>query len=173
MLLTNLVAALFLTMSGVSAPTFQDIETAYMEGRLRFPPQQQEEIECYAKVIWYEARGESAKGKKVVANVVQNRTVFGRPFRQSVCEVVYQKSQFSWTNKQKLKNSKFDNIIKKYAEKEEKQVRDTIRIAIKATMWPLEVTSATHFCGANYNCGFKNTKYLGQVGGHNLYKYLR
>lgn len=171
-MLTNLFAALVLVMSGVSAPTFYDIETAYIEGKLKFPPAQQAEIECYAKVIWFEANGESTTGKKVVANVVQNRKSFGKPFRDSVCGVVYQKNQFSWTLKPKLKAAKFKNVIKNKMKNEEKQVRDTIRIAIKASFFDFNLTEATNFCDKKHNCGFKNVKHVGRVGGHDLFKYL-
>jgi N-acetylmuramoyl-L-alanine amidase len=54
---------------------------------------------CLAKNVYYEAGGESAKGKAAVAHVTLNRA--NSPlFPNSVCNVVYQKSrsvcQFSW-----------------------------------------------------------------------------
>jgi spore germination cell wall hydrolase CwlJ-like protein len=54
---------------------------------------------CLAKNVYYEAGGESAKGKAAVAHVTLNRA--NSPlFPDSVCNVVYQRSrsvcQFSW-----------------------------------------------------------------------------
>ena len=54
---------------------------------------------CLAKNVYYEAGGESAKGKAAVAHVTLNRANSSL-FPDSVCNVVYQKSrsvcQFSW-----------------------------------------------------------------------------
>lgn len=57
----------------------------------------QHSIECMAKNIYFEARGESYIGKIAVAHVTLNRvTAAGYP--DSVCGVVYQRNQFSWTS---------------------------------------------------------------------------
>ena len=51
---------------------------------------------CMAKVIYYEARGEPLAGKLAVAKVTLNRVSSGK-FPSTVCGVVYQKGQYSWT----------------------------------------------------------------------------
>lgn len=52
------------------------------------------EKHCLATAIYFEARGESAKGQKAVAEVIMARTrVPGRP--KSICGVVYEGSQRS------------------------------------------------------------------------------
>lgn len=56
------------------------------------------EHRCLAETIYYEARGESTAGKKAVANVVLNRVNHHR-WPDTICKVVYQKGQFSWSNK--------------------------------------------------------------------------
>jgi Cell Wall Hydrolase len=60
------------------------------------------ERDCLATAVYFEARGESAKGQKAVAEVILSRTrVPGRP--KSICGVVYEGShrrtgcQFSFT----------------------------------------------------------------------------
>lgn len=53
-----------------------------------------EEIDLLAKIIWLEARGESAEGQQAVAEVVLNR-VASSQFPDTLKEVVYQKGQFS------------------------------------------------------------------------------
>lgn len=53
-----------------------------------------EELECLAKVISSEARGEPRSGQLAVAQVVINR-VESPLFPNTICGVVYQRSQFS------------------------------------------------------------------------------
>ena len=54
-------------------------------------------IECLARNVYYEARGETAAGQYAVAEVTMNRKA--SPFYpKTVCEVVYQREAFSWTD---------------------------------------------------------------------------
>ena len=57
------------------------------------------EVECLAKNIYHEARGETLTGMKAVADATMNRLHAGK-FGKSVCAVVYAKGQFSWTKKE-------------------------------------------------------------------------
>jgi spore germination cell wall hydrolase CwlJ-like protein len=54
------------------------------------------DIECLAKNIYHESRGESLHGKIAVAQVTINR-VNSKLFHNTVCGVVYAHRQFSWT----------------------------------------------------------------------------
>lgn len=54
------------------------------------------EKECLAEAIHQEARGETTKGKLAVAQVVLNRVKDLR-FPKTICGVVFQPGQFSWT----------------------------------------------------------------------------
>ena len=54
------------------------------------------ETKCLALNIYYEARGESYLGKLAVAKVTINRTKDPK-FPDTICDVVYQPGQFSWT----------------------------------------------------------------------------
>lgn len=57
------------------------------------------EVQCLAKNIYFEARGESYLGQKAVAFVTMNRVMSGT-FPDNVCDVVYQRAggscQFHW-----------------------------------------------------------------------------
>ena len=53
-------------------------------------------IECLARNVYYEARGEPMAGQYAVAEVTMNRKASPR-YPKTVCEVVYQKEAFSWT----------------------------------------------------------------------------
>lgn len=54
------------------------------------------DLNCLAEAIYHEARGESTRGQAAVAEVILNR-VDSRQFPASVCGVVNQPSQFSYT----------------------------------------------------------------------------
>lgn len=53
-------------------------------------------LECLARNVYYEARGEPRAGQYAVAEVTMNRKASPR-YPKTVCEVVYQKDAFSWT----------------------------------------------------------------------------
>ena len=55
------------------------------------------ELRCLALNVYFEARGEPTTGQLAVAMVTMNR-VRSKRFPSSVCGVVWQKRQFSWTH---------------------------------------------------------------------------
>ena len=55
------------------------------------------EYRCLLRAVWHESRGEEFKGKLWTAKTILNRTRSER-FPQSICKVVYQKYQFSFTH---------------------------------------------------------------------------
>lgn len=59
------------------------------------------DLDCLTRNIYYEAGVESKTGKFAVANVTVNRLKTGR-WGNTICKVVYAKSQFSWTLARKL-----------------------------------------------------------------------
>lgn len=70
------------------------------------------EVQCLAKNIYHEARGEGIEGMVGVASVTLNR-VESFHFPDSICEVVYQPFQFSWVNEQMKLN--LENHIERKA----------------------------------------------------------
>lgn len=56
----------------------------------------QQDLSCLAEAIYFEARGESRQGQLAVAEVILNR-VDNRRFPSSVCGVINQPQQFSYT----------------------------------------------------------------------------
>jgi N-acetylmuramoyl-L-alanine amidase len=54
------------------------------------------DIDCLARNIYHEARGEPLEGQLAVAQVTLNRVQSG-VFHNTVCGVVYAHRQFSWT----------------------------------------------------------------------------
>jgi len=56
-----------------------------------------DEIYCAAQNIYFESRGEPDIGQVAVAQVVLNR-VKSNKWPMSICDVVWQEKQFSWTH---------------------------------------------------------------------------
>ena len=73
------------------------------------------QIGCLALNIYHEARGESIQGQQAVAAVTLNR-VNSKKFPSSICSVVWQPKQFSWTHTQKnffpYENKAWDSAVK-------------------------------------------------------------
>jgi spore germination cell wall hydrolase CwlJ-like protein len=82
-----LLAALLLLVS---------ISTA--DARVQTPSYTERDVRCLATNIYHEARGEGYLGGLAVAVVTLNRTRHV-DYPRTVCEVVYQPQQFSWTNR--------------------------------------------------------------------------
>ncbi len=56
-----------------------------------------QQLGCLAMNIYHEGRGESPQGRAAIASVTMNR-VRSKHYPNSICEVVWQPRQFSWTN---------------------------------------------------------------------------
>lgn len=72
------------------------------------------DFDCLVKNIYYEAGIEDYNGKLAVAQVTMNR-LRSKKYGNSVCSVVYAKSQFSWTlnrNNPKPKGQLYTDSIK-------------------------------------------------------------
>ncbi len=64
-----------------------------------------QEFECLAKNIFHEAGVEGWEGKIGVGQVTINRLRHKR-WNNTICKVVYERKQFSWTNSLKLRTQK-------------------------------------------------------------------
>ncbi len=56
-----------------------------------------QELGCMALNLYHEGRGEGMKGQLAIAAVIMNR-VKSRDYPDTICEVVWQRKQFSWTH---------------------------------------------------------------------------
>ena len=66
------------------------------------------ELECLTRNVYYESGNQSYKGKLAVALVTLNR-VNHPNYPDTICKVVYQPMQFSWTKDSKLLATKVNN----------------------------------------------------------------
>lgn len=84
---TGIVALALLTSIGLGTALVPHSKTQ---------PAKAQDIECLAKNIYHEARGEGLHGQIAVAQVTVNRVASGK-FQSSICQTVYARKQFSWT----------------------------------------------------------------------------
>jgi len=120
------------------------------------------EIECLAKNVYFEARNQSTFGQLAVAMVTMNR-VEDRRFPNSVCEVVYQNRQFSWTH-----------LVNDHTPKERQSYKEIYRLAQVVYNGEIEdITSGSSFYHATYikqPRWAKRMKKIGIIDQHIFYK---
>lgn len=129
-----------------------------------------EEVNCLAQNIYFEAGKESFEGKLAVAQITINRVNSGK-FPNSVCGVVKQKDkihgtlicQFSW-----FCNQAYAMVRNQY------QWEESLIVARKALTEPVAhdtiyKTNALYYHANYVNPGWKLTK-VTQIGNHIFYK---
>ena len=110
---------------------------------------------CHVENIYYEARGEGWAGWALVKATVENR-VDHPIWPSTVCEVVYQPKQFSWTlSSKEVPDTYYWNRIARF-------VKEGSHSNFKG---------ATHYHTTDINPWWaKSYEYLGTVGNHKYYK---
>lgn len=83
-----------LLILALSAPVTGMASTSGFKGGVA--ADESKEVKCLAMNVYHEARGEPHEGQLAVAYVTMNRVASPR-YPKSVCEVVWQGGQFSWT----------------------------------------------------------------------------
>ena len=87
-LLSNLLSALIIVALSVMMLSYAERQTS--------TELSEDDLFCLVQNVYHEARGEDELGQVTVAHVTLNR-VQSPAYPDSVCEVVWQKGQFSWT----------------------------------------------------------------------------
>lgn len=120
------------------------------------------EISCLAKNLYFEARGEGLRGMLAVGYVTLNR-VKDKRFPSSICNVVYQPSQFSWTN---YKHA----VTDKKAFEDAYKVATSILYETDATLF--DFTHGSIYFHSTYVKPFWSYKFVKvtQVGNHIFYR---
>lgn len=80
---------------------FLQVSNLKEENQASIRDAQERDLACLALNVYHEARGEPLAGQYAVAEVTLNRRA-SRLFPRTVCEVVYQKGAFSWTDLEPL-----------------------------------------------------------------------
>lgn len=117
----------------------------------------EKEVLCLAKNIYHEARGESYKGQLAVAVVTLNR-VNSKKYSNNICDVVYERKQFSWTLLKKR------NITDRKAW----DIANSVAIDAISKYNELKHFKATHYHHVSINPKWKLTK-VAKIGNHIFY----
>lgn len=116
------------------------------------------EKECLAKNIYFEARGEPFRGKVAVAQVTLNR-VKSATYANTICGVVYQPYQFSWTRT-------YNKIVDREAWAHAKEIAEMVLRG--DTLLPN--FNATHFHATKVKPAWsRNKRPVAKIGKHVFY----
>lgn len=119
----------------------------------------EKQLNCLAQNIYHEARGEPLSGQLAVAFVTLNRTEDDR-FPDSICGVVYQRGQFSWTkHKPRIREEEAWNTAKLMAERASflhEEGIDTTK-------------GAVYFDGGKHKQAFHKRRTI-RIGNHSFYQ---
>lgn len=133
-----------------------------------FKKASQNDSDCLAQAVYYEARGEGVDGMRAVAQVILNR-VRHPAFPKSICGVVYQGSnrriscQFSFTC-----NGMMGRPVEAY---NWRRSREVAAAALEGYVMK-SVGTATHFHATYVAPGWSNTMVrVGTVGSHVFYQF--
>jgi len=127
------------------------------------------ELLCLADNIYFESRNESIKGQVAVALVTINR-VKSTKYPNTICEVVWEYKQFSWT---------IDKLINRPIKKQSKEayrLAELIAVTFIAntysTKYIHDFTKGSNHYHANYIRPYwaKNLKYVMAIDKHMFYK---
>lgn len=126
------------------------------------------QIECLARNIYFEARGESLAGRKAVGQVTINRAKDGR-FPNTLCEVVKQKHQFSWYW------DRIPDVIKQPSVYEQ---CEQLAIALydgyyRSSIMPDVTSGATHFHARRIKVRWRNMTLVTRIDNHVFLRMMR
>lgn len=126
------------------------------------------EQECLANAIYFEARGESARGQAAVAQVVLNR-VRNPTYPKSICGVVYQNDH--WKNACQFSFA-CDGIPDRIASQQHYRQAKDIALAVTAgKIFLPEVGSSTHYYAQYVSPGWARAmKKMTKIGLHIFYR---
>ena len=78
------------------AASLSSVAALLHAGGTNVPKHDSKQVECLTRVIYHESRGQGEKGMIAVAFTTLNRVKDSR-FPKTICGVVFEKHQYSWT----------------------------------------------------------------------------
>lgn len=119
-----------------------------------------EQLQCLAGAIYFEARGEPLYGQLAVAEVIVNRAASGR-FPASYCGVVTQRSQFSFVKGGRMPAAPTGSAVYRRAK--------AIAQIAHRDLWSSEAKDAQFFHATHVSPGW-NKKRTARIGNHVFYR---
>jgi spore germination cell wall hydrolase CwlJ-like protein len=134
------------------------------------------ELQCLTANIFFEARGESTKGMKAIADITLNRTKH-QAFPESICEVVKQKQQFSWVKGDKRSKKVLSEDLRGFKTEDLAAYQKAKVIATEALSEGYKPTlpkNIVSFHNASVQPAWsKVMKLHGKIGQHYFYSFKR
>jgi len=131
----------------------------------------QNQVDCVAEAIYFEARGEPLVGQLAVANVINNR-VKSSKFPDTYCDVVYQAKRINGKIvKNKCAFSFYcDGKVEKIRDKKAYKLAKNIAKLSMQEVYVDITRKATHFHATYVNPYWStHLEYLGKIGKHKFY----
>jgi N-acetylmuramoyl-L-alanine amidase len=119
-----------------------------------------DQMRCLAVAVYYESKGEPLEGQLAVAQVILNRRDSGR-FAKSICGVVYQRGQFSFT---------WDKRPDRPSSSDVWRTAQAIAVIAATDDWREIVPDATHFHARRVSPGWNRLQRVSAVGNHVFYR---
>lgn len=153
-----LPAALLAIVLALPVFAAESVQTKEPGGTASSPGQ---ELGCLAMNIYHEGRGEPIRGREAIASVTMNRVRSDR-YPDTVCAVVWQRKQFSWTG-----TSPRYHVITDF--KSWQEALEIARLFINGTMITT-VGNATHYHATSVRPYWRDrTKLVAHLGRHYFY----
>lgn len=118
------------------------------------------ELQCLARAVYFEARGEPLEGQLAVAQVIRNRTQSDAWPRQ-ICGVVYQPNQFSFTKDRHSDTPSNESLWR---------IAQAISLIAATDNWSEVVQNATHFHAARVAPRWGKLRKVSTIGNHIFYR---
>lgn len=151
-------AAIFMAVSLMSSNLTYKINPEKVEVK---------EVFCLAQNIWFEARSSTYEDQMMVGYTTINRTR-DRRYPESICEVVWENQQFSWTHDGQPDSIKLDTPDRVY------KWSRIVELAVLIITNNIEDPSngATHYHATYVRPGWSTRLIkVSTVGGHHYYRY--
>ena len=141
------------------------VDSGFIESRYQLiSSSTEEQINCLAQNVYYEAATESFEGKLAIAQVTLNRVNSGK-FGKTICKTVYQKNnktcQFSWVCQNKTSVMRYDS--KEFVASKEAAYR------ILVSGYRIKKLNNALYYHATYVNPKWNKKVLAKIGRHIFY----
>lgn len=143
---------------------------------LGFTSEKPSDLQCLTATVFFEARAESPKGQKAVADVVLNRTKHPA-FGGTICDVVRQPYQFSWVKNDNRSRKLLNGDLTGFKAQDRASYWEAHLIAGEALaenykpLLPLHVVSF-HNNTVTPNWSTKMNRYA-KIGSHTFYSFKR
>lgn len=126
------------------------------------------QMTCLKQNVYFEARNQSIKGQKAVIYVTMNRVLSDR-YPDNICDVVFQRKQFSWTHDGQP-DYPSDNVVEQKAWND---ISGIVMIALLEMLIgkPDPTHGATHYHNTSVNPNWASKDHLlTQIGSHLFYR---